>query len=220
MVKFPVPEFIVLIFPVAPLNVTAFEVVAFVVEAFNVAKLPVVPNSVPIVPVTAFSKLVKKLVAARLVEVEFVIVEFVKIAVVPENKFPRKLSEKVLVWVALVIVEFVEIKFTKDPVVEPLASIPHSNKVVDALYNNLSVIPLHADRPAPEIFVAIRFEIVAVAIVLDEEIKLVIVAYVIVAFVIAELVMLVLANVEFPETVTEVKVPSPVGFAELPDPLN
>ena len=75
----------------------------------------------------------KKLVAARLVEVEFVIVEFVKIPDAPENKFPKKLSENVLVCVALVMVELVDIKFTNDPVVEPDASTPQPNKLVEAL---------------------------------------------------------------------------------------
>lgn len=113
------------------------------------------------------------------------------------------------------MVELVEIKFTKDPVVEPFASIPHSNKLDDALYNNLSVSPLQAESPAPEILVVVKLEIVAVAIVLVEEIK-----FVTTALVIVELVMTVFPKLEFPETVTDDRFPSPVGFAELPAPLN
>lgn len=76
----------------------ALVVVELVVEALIVSELIVVDQRVEIVPVTALSRFVKKLVAARLVDVELlrvalVAVRFVKTPVTPENKFPRKVSE-------------------------------------------------------------------------------------------------------------------------------
>ena len=92
-----VVEFRVVMFPVVPLKVTALDVVAFVVEALSVAKLPVVPNSVPIVAE------VKLAIDAKRVERMFRLV-------IEEVAATRELALK-LVDVELVIVPLEEVRF-------------------------------------------------------------------------------------------------------------
>jgi hypothetical protein len=131
--------------------VKIFEVEALVVLALEVAKFEVVPHSVVMV--------------AR-VEFKVEIIAFAKVAS-DENKLVEEAVEvNELVSVALVKVELVANKFTKEPVVEPEASSPHSKSEVEALYKSLSVAELQVPRPAPE-----NFEVVKIFIVEAEKVE-------------------------------------------------
>jgi hypothetical protein len=73
--KLAVTEFIVPIFPVVPLKVTALLVVAFDVDAFDVMKFELVPNNVAIVPFVANKFVNVEEIAVRIFEKRLVLVE-------------------------------------------------------------------------------------------------------------------------------------------------